>query len=157
MALFRGVPHERPEYRGDDEAAVLDRSLCDACGKCAEVCYPGALKIVGTPVTVGELVSQVQKDIPFFQSSGGGVTLSGGEPARQASFSYHFLMACQEAGIHTALETTGYARWDVMSALASVTDLFLFDVKFVDSELPPALHRCPQQSDPGEPAASWSS
>ena len=120
--------------KGGGEAAVLDRSLCDVCGRCAEVCYPGALKIAGSVVTVGELVSQVRKDIPFFQSSGGGVTLSGGEPARQARFSYHFLLACQEAGIHTALETTGYARWEVISSLASVTDLFLYDVKFVDSE-----------------------
>ena len=119
---------------GDNEAAVLDRSLCDACGRCAEVCYPGALKRVGSTVTVGELLTRVQKDIPFFQSSGGGVTLSGGEPARQAKFSYHFLMACQAAGIHTALETTGYARWEVISSLARVTDLFLYDVKFADSE-----------------------
>jgi pyruvate formate lyase activating enzyme len=126
-ALSKGI-------KGDSEVAVLDRTLCDLCGRCAEVCYPGALKIVGSTVTVGELVSQVRKDIPFFQSSGGGVTLSGGEPARQAKFSYHFLRACQEAGIHTALETTGYATWDVISSLASVTDLFLFDIKFADSE-----------------------
>ena len=120
--------------KGDQAVAVLDRSRCDACGQCVDVCYAGALKLAGTVVTVGDLVAQVRKDIPFFNRSGGGVTLSGGEPARQARFSYHFLKACQAAGIHTALETTGYATWEVISLLASVTDLFLYDIKFVDAD-----------------------
>jgi pyruvate formate lyase activating enzyme len=130
-------PHHALRVEGEPghQAVTLDRSLCDVCGECAEVCYHGALKVAGRTVTVGELAAEVQKDIAFFRSSGGGVTLSGGEPARQARFSYHFLRACQEAGIHTALETTGYAQWEVMAALASVTDLFLYDVKFVDPEL----------------------
>ncbi len=116
------------------EAVILDRARCDACGLCVEVCYPGALKMAGSVISVGELVAQVQKDLPFFRSSGGGVTLSGGEPARQPAFAYHFLLACREAGIHTALETTGYATWQVMASLASVTDLFLYDIKFVDPD-----------------------
>jgi pyruvate formate lyase activating enzyme len=121
--------------QGDKPVAALDRSLCDACGRCVDVCYAGALKLAGTVVSVGDLVAQVRKDIPFFRRSGGGVTLSGGEPARQAQFAYHFLKACQASGIHTALETTGYATWGVMSRLADVADLFLYDIKFVDAEL----------------------
>ena len=117
---------------GDRNVAVLNPNLCDNCGKCVDMCYPGALKLAGKTVNVGDIVSQVAKDLPFFQSSGGGATLSGGEPARQFKFSYNFLLGCQEHGIHTAMETTGYARWDVMSALASVTDLLLYDIKFVD-------------------------
>ena len=120
---------------GERDVAVLDSSQCNTCGKCVEVCYPGALKLAGKTVSVGDLVSQVEKDLPFFRSSRGGVTLSGGEPARQFEFSYNFLLGCQERGIHTALETTGYARWDVMSALASVADLLLYDVKFIDEGL----------------------
>jgi len=116
------------------EAAVLDRTLCDACGLCTEVCYPGALKMAGRRVTVGDVVAQVEKDIPYFRSSGGGVTLSGGEPARQERFARHFLAACQERGIHTAMETTGYARWETLSTLAAVTDLFLYDLKFFNDE-----------------------
>jgi pyruvate formate lyase activating enzyme len=116
------------------EVAILDRATCTVCGKCAEVCYPGALKLAGNPVTVGGLVSEVEKDLPFFQSSEGGVTLSGGEPARQARFSYNFLLACKQRGIHTALETTGYASWKVMSALADVSDLLLYDVKLIDAD-----------------------
>ncbi len=119
---------------GERDVAVLNSSLCHTCGKCVELCYPGALTLAGTTVSVGDLVSQVEKDLPFFRSSGGGVTLSGGEPARQFKFSYNFLLRCQERGIHTALETTGYARWDVISALASVTDLLLYDVKFIDED-----------------------
>lgn len=121
----------------DREVAVLHRDRCTTCGKCVDVCFPGALRLAGRSVTVGELAAQVERDIPFFRSSGGGVTLSGGEPASQLKFSHNFLLACKQRGIHTALETTGYARWEVMSALASVTDLLLYDVKFVE----PASHR----------------
>lgn len=114
--------------------AVLDRTLCDACGRCVNVCYPGALKMAGRNVTVGEVVAQVEKDLPYFRSSQGGVTLSGGEPTRQAQFAYHFLRACRERDIHTAMETTGYAQWSTLAPLAEVTDLFLYDIKFVDDE-----------------------
>lgn len=124
----------RIDGSGDKAVAHLDRTRCDACGRCVEVCYPGALKLAGRLVTVGEVVTQVAKDIPYFRSSGGGVTLSGGEPTRQAHFAYHFLKACQERGIHTAMETTGYAQWETLSALATVTDLFLYDIKCVDDE-----------------------
>ena len=132
-------PHNALRESISDEkmVAVLDRALCDVCGKCVEVCYPGALKVAGTQVTVGELVAQVEKDKPYFRASGGGVTLSGGEPAQQAKFAYHFLRACQEKEIHTALETTGYAKWGVIASLAEVTDLFLFDIKVID----PASHQ----------------
>ena len=120
------------------EVASLDRARCTNCGECVEVCYPGALKLAGTSVSAGELVEEVAKDLPFFRNSKGGVTLSGGEPARQPEFSYNFLLGCKQRGIHTALETTGYARWKVTLALARVTDLLLYDVKFID---PDAHHR----------------
>jgi len=129
-------PEDALAKSGDSAGAVavLDRDKCTTCGKCVEVCYPGALRMAGRVVTVGDVVSQVEKDRTFFESSGGGLTLSGGEPARQAQFSYNLLLACQSAGIHTALETTGYARWEVIEALSQVTDLFLFDVKLIDPD-----------------------
>lgn len=133
-ALVMGQSGEKD---GERQVAVLDRDACTACGKCVEVCYPGALRIGGAKTTVGKMVRQVAADAPFFTSSGGGVTLSGGEPARQPDFSYNFLLACQKIGIHTAMETTGYARREVMQRLASVTDLLLYDVKLIDS----AAHR----------------
>jgi pyruvate formate lyase activating enzyme len=119
---------------GEQAVAVLNRDSCNSCGRCVEVCYPGALRLAGSSITVGQLVAEVARDLPFFESSGGGVTLSGGEPAMQPDFSYNFLLVCKKRGIHTALETTGYARWEVMSRLANVTDLLLYDVKLIDSD-----------------------
>ena len=124
--------------RAGRDMVEFGRSQCTMCGLCADVCYPGALRLAGTRITVGELVADVERDRPFFEASDGGVTLSGGEPARQLTFSYNFLLACQERGIHTALETTGYGRCDVISRLADVADLLLYDLKFVDD----TQHRC---------------
>ena len=114
--------------------AVLDRDACDSCGACAEVCYPGALRMAGSPVTVGEVLANIESDVPFFRSSGGGVTLTGGEPAGQFDFACNLLLGCRERGIHTALETTGHARREVLEALAGVTDLLLYDVKHEDAD-----------------------
>ena len=120
------------------EIVVLNRRQCIVCGRCVDVCYPGALRMAGTNVTVGELAKQVKRELPFFKSSGGGVTLSGGEPTMQHEFSYQLFSELKQQGIHTSLETTGYASWEVMSKLAEVTDLFLYDLKLMDSE----LHQC---------------
>lgn len=128
----KGALHE-----GDGGVAVLDRDGCTHCGDCAEVCYPGALRMAGSRVTVGELLAGIESDIPFFRSSGGGVTVTGGEPAMQFDFTRNLFLACRERGIHTALETTGYARRQVVDALAGAVDLLLYDVKHVD----PAEHR----------------
>jgi pyruvate formate lyase activating enzyme len=86
---------------------------------------------------VGHLVDEVRKDIPFFERSGGGVTVSGGEPLFQPQFTYHFLAACKQYGIHTALETSGFTPWDQLVKIAKITDLMLFDVKMLE----PALHQ----------------
>jgi pyruvate formate lyase activating enzyme len=84
---------------------------------------------------VGHLVDEVRKDIPFFERSGGGVTLSGGEPLFQPQFTYHFLAACKQSGIHTAIETSGFAQWDQLINIAKITDLILFDVKMLEPDL----------------------
>jgi len=122
----------RAEQTNGRRSAVLDRDACTNCGACAEVCYPGALSMAGTYVTVGDVVAGIESDVPFFSSSGGGVTLSGGEPAIQFDFAYDLLLACRERGIHTALETTGHASQKVLANLASVTDLLLYDLKHID-------------------------
>jgi pyruvate formate lyase activating enzyme len=114
--------------------AIVDRKACTACGRCVEVCYPKALRRAGTHRTVGEVTAEVCKDIPFFRRSGGGVTVTGGEPLLQPEFTYHFLLACTRHGIHTALETTGYAPWETLARIAQVTQLFLYDVKVIDAE-----------------------
>ena len=129
-ALSEGRVDER-------DVAMLDRGACTNCGVCAGVCYPGALRMAGTPVTVGEVVAGIESDVPFFRTSGGGVTLTGGEPTTQFAFAHNLLLACRERGIHTALETAGYARSELIEALADVTDLLLYDVKHID----PVEHR----------------
>ncbi len=114
--------------------AIVDRAACTSCGRCVEVCYPKALRRGGTHRTVGEVTAAVCKDRPFFRSSGGGVTVTGGEPLLQPEFTYHLLLACMRHGIPTALETTGYAPWETLARLAPVTQLFLYDVKIIDAE-----------------------
>jgi pyruvate formate lyase activating enzyme len=120
-----------PAGEGKDRVAV-DWARCTSCGACAEVCYPGALKMAGATSTVADLVAEIEKDLPFFQASGGGVTLTGGEVAAQPRFTHRLLAACRARGIHTAVETTGYAPWWVYRDFADVTDLFLFDLKHMD-------------------------
>jgi len=127
-ALSKGDVHNR-------QVAVIDRNRCSSCGKCIDVCYPHALRIAGVKMSVGNLLIEVVKDLAFFNASGGGVTLTGGEPAMQPEFSYNFLLACKKHGIHTVLETSGYASWRVISALAVVTDIFFYDIKLIDCEM----------------------
>jgi len=86
---------------------LVNRELCDACGSCAAICYPKALSICGVDYTVDELVERVCKDIPFYENSGGGVTISGGEPLCQPDFTLQVLIRLKERGIHTAIDTTG--------------------------------------------------
>jgi pyruvate formate lyase activating enzyme len=117
------------------DAPHLSFQDCTACGNCVDICYSNALRIAGTPVSVGHLLDEVKKDIPFFERSGGGVTLSGGEPLLQPQFTYHFLAACKQLGIHTAIETSGFTQWDPLIKIAKITDLILFDVKMLESDL----------------------
>ncbi len=113
--------------------AAIDRSRCTACGRCVEVCYPGALRLAGRPVSAAELASSIARDLPYFRASGGGMTLSGGEPTQQPEFSCELLRACRRDGIDTALETCGYAPWETLAEVASAADLVLYDVKHMDS------------------------
>ena len=116
---------------------ALNRTLCDQCAACVEVCYPGALKLAGQWWDAGALALEVARDAPFFETSGGGVTLSGGEASQQGEFAIAFLGACRGLGLATALETNGVAPWSIFERLAGVTDLFLFDLKLMD----PLAHR----------------
>ena len=127
-ALTRGTDGER-------EVVAIDRERCTGCGACATACYPGALSMAGRIVTVAEVADRVERDRAFFDSSGGGVTVSGGEPTAQPAFTFNLLAACRERGLHTALQTTGYARWEIVERLSRVADLMLYDVKLIDPEL----------------------
>ena len=111
----------------------VKRDLCDNCGKCADVCYPSALYICGKDYTVDELVSRLLQDKAFFETSGGGVTISGGEALSQPEFTLAVLKRLKAEGIHTALDTTGFAAWETVEKVLPYVDLFLYDLKHMDS------------------------
>jgi len=122
-----------------DGARRIEMARCDGCGRCVDRCVGRALSQVGRLTTVDELLREVVRDSVFFQRSGGGLTLSGGEPAAQPDFARELLRRykSEEFGLHTALETCGYVRWEELAGLLEYTDLVLYDIKVID----PQLHR----------------
>lgn len=119
----------------DREGAVLiDRGKCDLCGRCAEACLYDAMQIVGREMGVDEVVAEVERDRVFFEQSGGGVTLSGGDPLVQPAFAEAVLEACRERGLHTALDTAGMSSNGALGRLARLADVILFDLKVLDPE-----------------------
>ncbi len=113
----------------------VDRTLCDNCGDCVTVCHPHALYLCGREYSVDDIIKKVSADISFFQHSGGGVTVSGGEALCQPEFTLELLKALKKHNIHTALDTTGYAPWETVEAVLPYTDLFLYDLKHMDSNV----------------------
>ncbi len=112
----------------------IDRDRCSPCDLCADACPSGALEIIGRRWTPEELLTQVAKDKPFYDTSGGGVTVSGGEPAMQPDFLEAFLPLCHQAGIATALDTCGQADWNAYERLLPHVDLVLYDLKIWDRD-----------------------
>lgn len=113
----------------------IDRGRCTGCGICAAVCPAGAKKLCGKQMTSGEVFGAVEADKAFYETSGGGVTFSGGEPLLQADFVAETAALCQSAGISAAVDTAGCVPWESFAAVLGVCDLFLFDVKAVTEKL----------------------
>lgn len=116
----------------DGAAVSVDRNRCTRCGACAEACPSQALELVGRLMTVDQVMSEVSRDVPFYDESGGGATFSGGEPLSQPEFLAALLRACKRNGIHTTVDTCGFAPWSVMDRIRADTDLFLYDLKLLD-------------------------
>lgn len=113
---------------------VIDRKAeCIGCRACEDACIQKALSVVGEYRTISDIMSVIEEDAMFYQSSGGGVTLGGGEVLMQPDAAINLLSACRQRGINTAIETCGFARPEVIRKAAEVTDLFLFDLKHMDS------------------------
>lgn len=113
--------------------ARTDRSVCDACGDCVAACPEEARSVAGRLMGAEEVCAELAKDSMFYEGSGGGATLSGGEVLAQPEFAREILRLCRERGIHTAIETSGFAPWETMRSVAEYADLVLYDVKHMDS------------------------
>lgn len=122
----------RQVHRIEGGEHLIDREACRACGRCVEACPSEALAIKGRWITAGEVVARAMRMQPFFQHSGGGVTLTGGEPSLQADFAAAVLAGCQSEGIHTAVETCGTGSWATLERVLAHTDLVLYDLKLMD-------------------------
>ncbi len=115
----------------------FNRDSCTVCGSCVEVCFAGALEMIGRTMSVKDVLEEVMRDAPFFETSNGGMTISGGEPLAQFEFTHDLLKKARSAGIHTCIETSGYGRPDQLTTLTESVDLFLYDLKETDD----ARHR----------------
>ena len=110
------------------------RLRCTGCGSCVEVCAADAREMVGRETAVESVIAEVERDVAFYDESGGGVTFSGGEPLEQPVFLRSLLEACQEREIHTAVDTCGHVPWEILDTIRSHADLFLFDLKSMDAQ-----------------------
>jgi pyruvate formate lyase activating enzyme len=144
-AIGLGQITKHPASGEDIQHIRVDRTKCDNCGDCAKVCFPASLYICGTDYTVDELADRVCKDKPFYDKSGGGVTVSGGEALAQHEFTTAFLRELKSRGIHTALDTTGYAKREQVDEVLPYTDLFLYDLKHMNSEVHQKMVRVPNE------------
>ncbi|MDI7258902.1 MAG: glycyl-radical enzyme activating protein [Thermodesulfobacteriota bacterium] len=120
-----------------EEDIRIDRSICQGCGACVDKCPGGARELVGNYMTVEEVLNEVSQDTLFYRNSGGGVTLSGGEPLEYPEFSAQFFKRAHRKGFHTALDTCGYASWQAMQRVVEHVDIVLYDIKHTE----PLVHK----------------
>jgi pyruvate formate lyase activating enzyme len=114
---------------------VIQWEICDSCEDCVEACYSGALEVAGREVKVKDVILDVLNDRIFYVNSGGGLTVSGGEPLSQPKFTKALFMLAQSYGIHTALDTSGYSSWEILSDVLMNVELVLYDLKHMDPEV----------------------
>ncbi|HUT44755.1 MAG TPA: glycyl-radical enzyme activating protein [Sedimentisphaerales bacterium] len=114
---------------------VTDVEKCVLCGRCVDVCLAGARQIIGREMGVSEVMAEVERDVIFYDQSGGGVTFSGGEPLMQPDFLLALLNQCRARNIHTAVDTSCYAEPEIVESIAKRADLFLCDLKHMDNEM----------------------
>ena len=125
---------QRDAISQNGDGVQVDRLRCDLCGACADACLRGALEIAGKSVEVDAVMRQIERDVVYYDESGGGVTFSGGEPLAQPDFLLALLTECTKRDISTVVDTSGYAPLPVVRAVVDLVDLFLYDLKLVDSD-----------------------
>jgi pyruvate formate lyase activating enzyme len=116
------------------ETVNINRVLCNVCGKCAPVCYTEAIKLLGQEMTIEELLTEVKKDAIVYKHSGGGVTVSGGEPLLNPDFTNELLRAFNEESISIGVDTCGYVPWENIEKVLPYIDFFLWDIKHMNSK-----------------------
>ena len=114
------------------DGVVIKRDYCNVCGECVKACPASALEVLGKMLTVDEVVEEALRDKVFYEKSGGGVTLSGGEPSMQPAFSAAVMKALRQQGVHLALDTCAGTRWKILHPLVELADLILLDLKLMD-------------------------
>lgn len=119
----------------DNGKIIIDRNACDNCLKCADACPSKAIDIYGEMVTVNEILKVVEKDSAFYSRSGGGLTLSGGEPLMQGEFAIELLKEAKKRRINTAIETCGYCDYNVLKEACKYLDTIFMDIKIIDDDL----------------------
>lgn len=133
-AIELGGKREDPVSKQEVQLIHVKRDICNDCGICEKSCYSEALYLCGKDYTVDELMKRLLQDRKFYEKSGGGVTISGGEALCQIDFVEEVLKRLKNEGIHTALDTTGYAPWETVERTLPYTDLYLYDLKHMDSK-----------------------
>jgi len=132
-AIEPPVPAEEAGREGSGYYKI-HAERCDGCMKCVDACLTSALEVVGKPMTVEEILEEVLRDKPFYDNSGGGMTLSGGEPTFFPGFSRDLLREARARGVHTCMDTNGYCAWETLQELAGLADIVLYDLKHIDRE-----------------------
>ena len=122
-------------YNRQNGTLTFDKSKCVLCGKCALICPCDAISICGREAETDEIFTEIKKDISFYNISGGGMTVSGGECMLHADFTAELLRKCKTAGIHTAVDTAGDVPWESFETVLPYTDLFLYDIKCITPKL----------------------
>ena len=127
-------PNGAIDYDTESKSRVYRSEKCTFCGRCAEACPRKAIELIGYDSQLNLLINEIVRGSPFYRRSKGGVTLSGGEPLLQPNLCRELLRLCRAEGIHTALDTSGYASWSDLCEVLPYTDLFLYDIKHMDDQ-----------------------
>ncbi len=130
-AINAPVPPEESRDPGSAYQKII-RDRCDGCMKCVDACLYGALCVAGRPMSIDDILDEVEQDRPFYDNSGGGMTVSGGEPTFHADFTGRLFLAARKRGIHTCLDTNGFCGWPVLEQIMENVDTVLFDLKHID-------------------------
>jgi pyruvate formate lyase activating enzyme len=118
----------------DSDKLKTDRTLCSGCGICAKTCPNEARTLMGTIMTPEEVFNDVNSDAIFYETSGGGITISGGDPIAQPEFTIAILKLCKDVGMNTAIETSGFIKWEILSKILENVDMVLYDFKHMSNE-----------------------